>query len=172
MSDWVQQKPQSPRVTTVTQTLTLTNESHPSCPHFGWLRLEMGWWRRELCKALETQAVTTFWTQSMWSWWKWSRWGWSRWRAEHPSMCCTLHGSPQSHLQSPGRVCTTCCSRLSCELSQVLLLGHGLVPARWAKPSMDSKHKQQCWAAAEATLQHTQTQPVLESKQFYGHSKT
>lgn len=60
MSDWVQQKPQSPMVTTATQTLTLTNESHPSCPHFGCLCLEMGWWRGELCKALQTQAVTTF----------------------------------------------------------------------------------------------------------------
>lgn len=37
VSHWVQQKPQSPTVTTVIQTLTLTNESHPSCPHFGWL---------------------------------------------------------------------------------------------------------------------------------------
>lgn len=32
----------------------------------------------------------------------------------------------------------------------ILLLGHCSVPARWAKPSTDSKLKQQCWAAAEA----------------------
>lgn len=59
MSEWVQQKPQSPTVTTATQTLTLTNESHPLAPTLAGC-LETGWWRGKLCKALQTQAVTTF----------------------------------------------------------------------------------------------------------------
>lgn len=42
------------------------------------------------------------------------------------------------------RVCKMCCSCWPGELSHVLLLGHCLVPAPWAKPSVDRKLKQLC----------------------------